>query len=79
MRQKMIQLLVLIVCANFLTSCKFDWRPDPHVIDYQTGELVSTKNERISCMDERIVDYTCFDSDNIAELASAIKKCEKNK
>ena len=82
---KKILKLALNVCAIFLivscgTGCKeFDWTPEPYSGDSSKQELTSFNGVVIKCDQPAFDEMTCFDSQNMADLKTAIQKVKMNK
>jgi hypothetical protein len=76
------QPLVLGLFVIFLTtscaSCNqsFDWDPRPSVGDSLGEQIVDDEGNTVKCSEPRFDTYTCFDSENIAELRTAIDQVE---
>ena len=82
---KKILRLGLNVCAIFLivscgTGCKsFDWDPQPYSGDSINQELVKYDGAVIKCSQPLFDEMTCFDSQNMADLKTAIDKINMKK
>lgn len=60
--------------VQFVTSCgnSFDWEPRPYVGDHVTQSLINGEGVTVNTDQPIFSTFTCFDSQNIAELRSAI-------
>ena len=68
-------LLVLTICL--LSSCtSFDWEPHSYSPDLETQSIQDSAEDIVYFTDERIEDFYCFPSENIAELAAAIENID---
>jgi len=74
-----LRLKILLLGLGLLgSSCgsDFDWDPDPYVGDSVSQSLVNSEGLVIRSDEPRFDQMTCFTSQNISELRSAIAQVE---
>lgn len=60
-------------------SCNsWDWKANPYEPDHEYGSVMNAEGEEVFFDDPAINDFTCFPSDNMAELIYNIKKLRTN-
>lgn len=69
---------VLSGCLIFyLVSCasckKWNWKADPYEASSQHQDIMNQDGTVCACNDDCFDDFTCFTSENIAELRAAIE------
>ena len=79
--QHQIRKLGLLGLGIFLVSCAscnqtFDWEPRPFVGNSIDQNIINAEGNVVACIEPRFDTYTCFDSQNIAELRTAIGEVE---
>jgi len=71
---------VLNACVIFLiVSCghtKWDWEADPYVADHKFESIINANDIEVFCNEPEFDDFTCFTSENIAELKFNIARLD---
>ena len=75
-----LNVCVISLIVSCSTSCKkFDWDPKPYVGDHDNQQLVDFNNVTVKCDQPAFSTFTCFDSNNMAELKTAIEEVNMSK
>ena len=66
---------VLLICS--IVSCSgWEWEARPYCGDSESQSIYNATGESVSCSDPVFDSFTCFDAENIEELAVEIEKAK---
>lgn len=73
MKMTLLKGLSVLSVNLMMISCELE----PYAIDTVKGELVRQKNdsiERISCYDDKLREFACFDNEDLNRIRKCIKR-----